>query len=235
MAIHAHSTTAPAVQPRLLRGGSAGPCAVLTTDEAIALTADVSDLPPLLLADTPEAVRGDIEALLTDHARAVHLRRELHQALDYGFALLDALDLPPMALDVIDDAICTLDALDASDEDREDGGDTEASLGWTAAGACSGYDFDDREHDTADAELSCGWTAKVDQVHLGQPQDDHETTALERFGKGFFRSGPDDAEDGHDAERVDEDGSEDEPYGWRFQQPNAVQIAARVAEVAPHG
>ncbi len=104
----------------------------------------------------------------------------------------------------------------------------------------AGYDLacDEDELDGAgevDAELSCGWTAKVDQVHLGQPQDDHETTALERYGKGFFRSGPDDAEDGHDAETVFEDGSEDEPYGWRFQRPNAVQIAARVTEVAHHG
>ena len=48
------------------------------------------------------------------------MRRELHQALDHGFALLDALDIPPLALDVIDDAIATLKALEAPDEDRED-------------------------------------------------------------------------------------------------------------------
>ncbi len=40
---------------------------------------------------------------------------------------------------------------------------------------------------------------------------------------------------GTDAERVSEDGSDDEPYGWRFQRPNAVQIAARVTEAAHHG
>ncbi len=41
---------------------------------------------------------GDLET-----AQTLHMRRELHQALDFGFALLDALDLPPLALDVIDD------------------------------------------------------------------------------------------------------------------------------------
>ena len=63
--------------------------------------------------------------------------------------------------------------------------------------------------------------AKVNQVHLGIAQEDHEETAIERHGKGFVRSGPDDAEDGHDAERASEDGSEDEPYGWRFHSPDA--------------
>ena len=36
MAIHAHSTPARALQPRLLRGGGAVPCRVLTSAEAVA-------------------------------------------------------------------------------------------------------------------------------------------------------------------------------------------------------
>ena len=85
------------------------------------------------------------------------MRRELHQALDYGFALLDALDLPPLALDVIDDAIATLDALEAPDEDLEP---------WLAGAHCrladptgtlEGDTLDDGEHDMVDAEPSMGW------------------------------------------------------------------------------
>ncbi len=95
---------------------AAQPCGFsdLAAKEALASTAQ-----PLLPADTPEAVRSDIEALLADHGRAIHFKRALHEAFDFGFALLDALDLPPLALDVIDDAIATLDALDAPDEDLE--------------------------------------------------------------------------------------------------------------------
>ena len=66
-----------------------------------------------------------IEALLpaepdtAAQARALHARREQHQALDYGFALLGALDLSPCGLDIIDGAIAHLDAKDAPDEDME--------------------------------------------------------------------------------------------------------------------
>ena len=35
MAIHAHSTLARAIQPRLLRGGGGVPCRVLTSAEAV--------------------------------------------------------------------------------------------------------------------------------------------------------------------------------------------------------
>ncbi|MGI3902552.1 MAG: hypothetical protein ACRYGP_16510 [Janthinobacterium lividum] len=80
-------------------------------------------------------------------ARALHMRRELHQALDYGFALLDALDLPPLALDVIDDAIATLDALDALDEDREDDDPAEGTSLETAGRGFVRYGGDDDEDD----------------------------------------------------------------------------------------
>ena len=147
MAIHAHSTTAPTGHPRLLRGGGTTPCAVLTSDEVVALTADAPARPrdgrgrfvkggQLVQVSAQPEPKPELppEPLFpaADHARVLHLRRELHQALDHGFALLDALDLSPLALDVIDDAITALDALDG-DTDRED---------------------DDREHDTADAEPS---------------------------------------------------------------------------------
>ncbi len=81
------------------------------------------------------------------------MRRELHQALDYGFALLDALDLPPLALDVIDGAIATMDALDAPDEDREDDDPAEGTSletfgrGFTRAGADDAEEDDEPERD----------------------------------------------------------------------------------------
>ncbi len=186
MAIYAHSTTAPALQPRLLpfvfqpvppvndprsavelldeirrtierqsdealaaaESTASQPCSTrhLAPEEALASTAQ-----PLLPADTPEAVRSDLEALLADHGRAIHCKRALHEAFDFGFALLDALDLSPLALDVIDHGIAALDALDADSEDLED-------------------------------------------------DDPAEGTSLERFGRGLVRAGADDAEDSHDAE-----------------------------------
>ena len=211
-----------------------------------------------------EAVALKSEALSAEpgtsaQARALHARRELHQALDFGFALLDAFDLPPLALDVIDDAIAHLDALDAPREDLEDDGSSEHSLGspenhpgrwhidmacryhassrhhplgdqthWgTGAGGDVEDDGDDREPEAGydlpegddercasgdvDQEYSCGWTAKVDQVHLGHAQDEQEEAALERHGRGFVRSGPEDAED-------DELGDEHAPeiMEWMF-------------------
>ena len=83
-------------------------------------------------------------------ARTFHGRRRLTEALEYGFALLDALDLPPLALDVIDDAIAALDALDAPGEDLE------PSLGWTESGPRFFCDYQDCELDSADYEHSLG-------------------------------------------------------------------------------
>ena len=46
-----------------------------------------------------------------------------------------------------------------------------------------------------DGEETLGWSANVGQLALGQTTADGDTTALERHGRGFVRSGPDDAED----------------------------------------
>ncbi len=127
------------------------------------------------------------EQFSLDLAQAIHMRRALEGALDHGTALLAALGLPrlmepgfvpldPAAIgDALDTAIATLDALDASAEDLEDGHDAE--------------------HDLADAEHDLGWPAYVSQVNLGRNTDDGDITALERHGRGFIRSGPDDSED----------------------------------------
>ncbi len=127
-------------------------------------------------------------------ARACHMRRALEGALDHGTALLAALGLPQLVErnfasfqindlsgdhsvigDALDTAIATLDALDAPGMDLEDG--------------C------DAEHDLADAEHDLGWPACMSQVNLGRNTDDGDATALERHGRGFLRSGPEDAED----------------------------------------
>jgi len=171
MAIDAHSTTAPVVQMGLLRSAVPVPTPDLTAETVATLDA----IPPELLSPAQDA------------AQALHLRRELEGALDHGTALLAALGLPmlvepgfvpldPAAIgDALDDAIATLDALDAPAEDLEDGHDAE--------------------HDLADAEHDLGWPACMSQVNLGRNTEDGDITALERHGRGFLRSGPDDAED----------------------------------------
>jgi len=60
-----------------------------------------------------------------------------------------------------------------------------------------------------EGEETLGWSANVGQLALGPTTADGDATALERHGRGFIRSGPDDAEDGGDAERDDEHGTED--------------------------
>ena len=152
-------------------------------------------------------------------ARALHARRELHKALDYGFALLDALDLPPLALDVIDDAIIALDALEAPREDLE------PSLGWTESGPRFCGDYQDCELDTADA----------DAVNEDAEEDDPaDETSLETAGRAFIRCGADDAEDDDGCERGEEYGSDDgEDFGHHASQvtPRPLTAAER-AEVA---
>jgi len=190
MAIDAHSTTAPAVQPGLLRtwaGAVPAPTPALTAETvtmlgAIPPLAPYGEAPICSAADLP---CGDIPT--TDLAQARHMRRALEGAIAHGIALLDALGLPqlvehgfvpsdgPAIDDALDNAIATLDALDAPAEDLEDGHDAE--------------------HDLADAEHDLGWPACVSQVNLGRNTDDGDATALERHGRGFLRSGPDDAED----------------------------------------
>jgi len=154
-------------------------------------------LPPLpSLHEADRAEEADAAA-----ARALHMRRALEGAIDHGMALLAALGLPrlaapgfvpldgPAIADALDTAIATLDTLDAPGADLEDGHDAE--------------------HDLADAEHDLGWPACMSQVNLGRNTDDGDATALERHGRGFLRSGPDDSEDSDPGERDDEHGSED--------------------------
>jgi len=46
-----------------------------------------------------------------------------------------------------------------------------------------------------EGEETLGWAANVGQLALGQTTADGDATALERHGRGFLRSGPEDAED----------------------------------------
>ena len=140
MAIHAHSTPAPAPQRGLLRAfahprtlvanhreipGSCPPAAPLAAFESTAAQpCNASGLAPEeALAST--ALAALLEPAEAAEARALHKRRALIQAVEHSFALLDALDLPPLALDTIEQAIAALDALDAPDEDLEDSHDAE--------------------------------------------------------------------------------------------------------------
>ena len=244
MAIHAHSTTAPTVQPRLLPftfrpvpaqlSGDSGTLPARTADELLGEIAyelerqsgvvspnDPPERPPLLPSPAPlpslsaalsrrRAIFGAValdEPDTAAEARALHFRREMHQALDWGFALLDALDLPPLALDVIDDAIATLDALDAPDEDREP---------WLAG--------------VVDLAFVDGAPA----LDAENDSEEDEGTALESHGRGFVRAGEDDAEEDDEPERDDECGSDDgEDIGHHASQFRPVPLTlAERAEVA---
>ena len=141
-----------------------------------------------------------------DLARALHARKALEQALHHGTALLAALGLPRLvdpgfvpvdretAGAALADAMALLDAIDAPEEDLEPEGELLEAVG--------------------DDELDLGWAANVSQVALGPNTGDGDLTAPERFGRDFVRCGPDDAEDGHDAEGLnDEGGDEAEEIG----------------------
>ena len=73
MAIHAHSTPAPTVQPRLVRGGGIVPCTVLTEADVVALVALTRETelilqgihtPPLPYANGALANFGDVKSAL---------------------------------------------------------------------------------------------------------------------------------------------------------------------------
>ena len=152
-----------------------------------------------------------------DHARTIHLRRQLAQAAEHGAALLASLGLPrlvgpdhivvdPVAAgDALDLAIATLDALDG-DTDIEDGGDDELSLGWEKPGSqiilTEGAYSGDRELDTADAEPS-----------LASPER-HPTVPVVTWGPAYTARGGDESQlrwaEGarHDGELVNEDGDD---------------------------
>ena len=148
---------------------------------------------------------AELDAMLADHAQAAHRFRALVGAASHGAALLDALDLPPLALDVLDVAIAALDFRDGDP-------DAEPSFGWPEA-------------ITAVVDLSTQY-----ELDLEDDSEEDEGTALESFGRGFVRAGADDAEDDDPAERDDEHGSEDEAHPWRLH-PASVAYAAQVANV----
>ena len=224
MAIHAHSTPVPAPQRDLLRAfahprdlaanhreipGSCPATTPLADPESTATQpCNASGLAPEeALAST--ALVGLLAPAEAAEARALHTRRRLGEALEYGFALLDALDLPPLALDVIDDAIAALDAFEAPDEDREP---------WLAGYQDTGFFSLDAENDDEYLE----------------DDDPAEETSLETAGRGFVRAGADDAEEDDGCERGEEYGSEDaEDIGHHASQvrPQPLTRAER-AEVA---
>jgi hypothetical protein len=82
---------------------------------------------------------------------------------------------------VIEGLIGFLDTLDPDP-------DLEPSFGDLPPGIA-----DEAEPDHDD-ERTLGWSSLASQVGLGDNTDDGDETALERHGKGFSRSGPDDAE-----------------------------------------
>ncbi len=116
MAIDAHSTPAPAVQPGLIRTW-AGAVPVPTPAVTAETVAMLDAIPPLALhgeapfcsaADLPcgvasgvlstvETTQADLpcgDIPTTDLASALHMRRALEGAIDHGTALLAALGLP---------------------------------------------------------------------------------------------------------------------------------------------
>ena len=207
-------------------------------------TVTVTDLPePATLAD----VRDAMDALLADAARARHMRRELERAANHGTVLLAALGLPrlvtpdfePIDREVVGDAldvvIAHLDALDAPDEDLEDGGDAERSLGWTESGPRFCYDYEDREADNADGEPSLasperhptvpGWSTPGLYVDRGP-----DSSQL-RWAEGAQHDGETVNEDGDDLDRGEHDESDKEPsIGW----PNDYRAVLSDALQADH-
>lgn len=98
------------------------------------------------------------------------LRRRMEAAIDSMLALLDELD---------------------GDPNLEPDNDDEASLGWEDG--CPTRFNGGSTPGTADCECDIG-----DDFEGGD--EDREYTSLERHGNGFVYSGPDDLENGHDAE-----------------------------------
>ncbi len=233
MAIHALSTAAPARPLLPLRGpdgrfvkAEAALAEARTADDLLREIAQEIDrqldaaqpnlqLEPLLPAASAartlhlrrqlaQAAEPDTAAL----ARDLHMRRQASAALEWGFAFLDALDLGPAALDMIDGAIAEMD---------EENGDTDLEP-WLAEVA----------------HFAGGITATA--LDAEDDSEEDEATALESFGRGFTASGGDDSEDSDPAEdsdppeRDDHYGTEDDAFPWR-REPSLVAFAVSVAHV----
>ncbi|MCK0207532.1 hypothetical protein MWN33_05735 [Starkeya koreensis] len=106
----------------------------------------------------------------------------------------------------IEGLLALLDELE--DPDLEPDNDDEPTMGWCEGAAGYGLcpTLADECEDGGDAEHSLGWREQMagrGQCHThvddGEDDDPREYTALETRGRGFFRSGPDDAEDANDA------------------------------------
>ena len=157
------------------------------------------------------------------------MRRELHQALDYGFALLDALDLSPRGLDIIDGAIARLDAMDAPDEDME------PSLSWTESGPRFCGDYQDCELDTADCEPDLATPEHHPEVsHCSAPWsyvDSSPDSSQLRWAQGAQHDGEVVNEDGDELDVGEHDETDKEPsIGW----PNDYKAVLSPVLMADH-
>ncbi len=117
-----------------------------------------------------------------------------------------------MAADAVDHLIALMDALDADVEDMEADSDDDRDLD-------DGREAEPDDEDGGDSERDLGWNETVSQLALGAGTDDGDLTALERHGRGFVRSGHDDAEDDdgrgdEDSGIGDEDGMAEQLAGW---------------------
>ena len=179
MAVHSISTPVPAPQRGLLRAfahsralvpnhreisGSCPPAAPLADpestadqpsnasglapDEALASTALVGLLEPAL----PSLTSAELDDLLAVRGRPTHRFRALVAAAAHGAALLDALDLPPLALDVLDVAIAALDYRDGDPDLEDDDPAEETSLETAGRGfvRCGADDAEDESSDEDD-------------------------------------------------------------------------------------
>ncbi len=208
MAIDAHSTTAPAVQPGLLRTW-AGAVPVPTPDltaETVAMLDEVftgiGDNPDLAAAvqvfsdpgnnleDVRHGGAGEVcctaqQTAVADLASALHMRRALEGALDHGTALLAALGLPML----VEPGFVPLDPATIGDA-------LDTAVATLDALDAPGLDLeeDDFGEPGGDDEEALGWTAGMSQAKLGPNTPEGDSTAPERHGMGFVRCGPDDCE-----------------------------------------
>ncbi len=174
MAIDAHSTTAPADHRAKLPPSGNLPPSILgaVPVPTPALTAETVAMLDAIPVDVPHGGAGGFcatvaQTAVADVARALHMRRGAPERHPscYQFAWCDATS----SQEHWGDGSTRHDEAEAV---NEDGGDI-----------------------LDDGEETLGWSANVGQLALGQTTADGDATALERHGRGFLRSGPDDAED----------------------------------------
>ncbi len=293
MAIHAHSTTAPAVQAGLLPRRDA-------RGRFVKLAAELPPGPLLLIEpDTLDAIRVDLDALvakcghmstdpvpakdtpLTPHggapvrpavgqtlaeliapedrvasvARTLHLRRQLAQAAEHGAALLDALDLSPLALDVVDDAIRVLDALDGDADDEPTLGAPERSpyappmgasfykpangrrlqrcfdtRAWNQAAWAAGSRLDGEGEPEAGYDLPEGDDELCGSEHDGCEPEDHEGELGSPIGDGDQEHWA----QGYDSETVNEDGDGETGPDANAPHPYSRPISPRRPDTMGH-